>query len=266
MKRFEEREHVIIENEGQKIFGIMHRPLHAPHAPAVLMCHGFAGNKIGRYRIYVQLAQQLARVGIATLRFDFRGSGESEGEFSEMTIDTEVSDALKGLEWLRKQPHIDAKRIGMLGNSFGGAIAVLAAERDGRIMSLALLAALFNSVQWRRKWEAFLSNTADESAQKEMARLLDGNAPGAGFYKSFMTLNVEPCLHSLKNVPLLHIHSESDTRVGLDQADHYKRCREAASAETKWIRLQKSDHDFSSSDERILLVDQVVDWFTKTLT
>ena len=264
-QRTEERELVIYNNEGQQIYGVLHKPIGVEKAPAVLMCHGFAGNKIGRYRIYVMLAQKLAEAGIASLRIDFRGCGESEGDFSDVTVETEVSDARKGLEFLRKHSAIDSSKIGILGNSFGGAIAVHAAFQDQHIKSIALLAPLFNCAQWRKKWEAVMSNSADESAYKEMTRLLDGNAPGPAFYPSFFKLNLDKEMEGLNNVPFLHIHSDKDERVGQDQAEHYRRCRQEAKADSKWIRLQKCDHDFSSAEERKLLVDETVQWFSKTL-
>lgn len=265
MKKIEERECVVIENEGQKIFGMLHRPLGEQKFPAVLMCHGFAGQKMGKYRIYVLIAQRLAALGIASLRIDFRGSGESEGDFADMTIESEVSDALKSLEFLRRNPHIDSNRLGLLGNSFGGAIAVLAASRDQHVKSIALLAALFSSHQWRKHWESLTHNNHDIAAQKEAARMLDGHVPGKAFYREFFALDLEPSLCSLHNIPLLHIHSEKDERVGIEQAEEYKRCRQRASAQTHYVRLQNSDHDFSLADERSLLIDEVSNWFAKTL-
>lgn len=265
MKIIEEREHVVLMNEGQKIFGMFHRPLENPKAPAVLICHGFAGQKMGKYRIYVLIAQQLVAKGIATLRIDFRGSGESEGDFSDMTITGEVNDALKGLEFLRNNPHIDSNRIGLLGNSFGGAIAVLAASKDQKVKSMALLAALFNSQQWQKHWELLGSNKADVAIQKEIARILDGHIPGPAFYREFFKLDLEPALKTLHAVPFLHIHSLNDERVGIEQAQEYARCRADSPCETRYIKLHKSDHDFSFVDERSMIVEEVAQWFAKTL-
>jgi alpha/beta superfamily hydrolase len=265
MDKFEERECVFIDNEGQKIFGVLHHPLASHKVPVVLTCHGFAGTKIGKYRIYVNLAEQLAKVGIATLRIDFRGSGESEGLFSDMTINSEVSDVLKSLDFLRHHHQIDMNRIGILGNSFGSVISVLAANRDHLIKSMVLLAPLFDNKQWKSQWEAINSKNADPNALKEMARMLDGHTPGQAFFKEFFQLDLEPHLLALKNVPLLHIHSENDQRVGVQQAEEYKRCRKDALASTKWVNLQKSDHDFSNSEERSMIIKEVVDWFSKTL-
>lgn len=268
MQKFEERSCVILENDGQKIFGMLHCPLKATakKTPAVLMCHGFAGNKSGRYRIYVSLAQELAKAGIASLRIDFRGSGDSEGDFSEMTVETEVSDVLKGLDFLHSHPQVDPERIGLLGNSFGGAVAVLAASQYGHVKSLVLLAAIFNSQQWRQKWEKLQSKGNDSNIMEEMMRTYDGNIPGKGFYHSFFKLDVEPHLSRLKEIPLLLIHSENDERVSIIEAEQYMRCRQQVPAETRFIRLNKCGHDFSYSDERHTAIDNTVKWFSNTLS
>lgn len=264
MQQFETRELVCLENEGQKIYGMLHLPLKPKLVPAVVMCHGLAGNKIGKYRIYVLLAQQLAKEGIATLRFDFRGSGESEGDFSDMTVESEVSDALKALEFLKTNSRIDPYRIGMLGNSFGGPIAVLAAQEYKHIKSMVLLAALFHSKPWLELWKS-LSTSNVEERNKEISRIMDGNILGSKFYQSFFQLNIEQSLASLNDVPMLHIYSEKDERIQKEQSDHYKRCRQNATAKTNWISLTKCDHDFSNTEERTLLIDETVKWFKSTL-
>ena len=56
----EERESIILKNHGQKLFCIFHKPAHRKNCPAVLLCHGLGGHKVGRYRLYVSLAKHLA--------------------------------------------------------------------------------------------------------------------------------------------------------------------------------------------------------------
>jgi alpha/beta superfamily hydrolase len=268
--RCEERIPIIFENEGKKIFGVLHRPLSEKPVPVVVMCHGFAGNRIGKYRIYVLLAQRLAQMNIATLRFDFRGSGESEGDFADMTLETELSDALKALAFVRTCEGIDLHRIGLLGNSFGSAVAVLAAQKDLQenlpIKSLALLAPLFNSKSWLQKWEALKKgDPKDEGAQQELSRVLDGNVPGSAFYPSFFKLNLKKPLEALLHLPFILAYSERDERISEEQIELFKESRYHAHAETEWVALQKSDHVFSHAEERFMMVEKIAQWFSKTL-
>ena len=60
MSLYEDRESVVLENKGQKIFGIIHKPKVSGPIPAVLMCHGLGGHKTGKYRMYVLLAEKLS--------------------------------------------------------------------------------------------------------------------------------------------------------------------------------------------------------------
>lgn len=267
MQRQEERLGVVIDNKGQKIFGVLHKPFTKSVAkyPAVLICHGFAGNKVGKHRIYVSLAEKLASAGIASLRIDFRGCGDSEGNFSEMTLEGEVSDALCGLNFLESHPDLDAARLGLVGCSFGAAVGVIAASRYPSIKSLTLYAALYSSNQWLKQWQALQANQAGENAQKDMQRITEGNIPGKAFFEEFFKLNLEPHLASLQHVPMLHIHSILDEKVSIEQAENYLRCRQGALGETKSVRLQKSDHEFSNVEERKFVIDETAQWFSKTL-
>lgn len=263
MAKMENREFVRFENQGQNIYGTFHIPITSEKCPVVVMCHGFAGNRIGRFRIYVLLAQRLSQLGIASLRFDFRGSGESDGDFSEMSIEGEVGDALEALKFVKNHPQIDPQRIGMLGNSFGGAVAVLTACKDKNVKSLALLAALFNSDLWKKRWEAL--KTADDASKKELSKLLEEHTLGVAFLKEFFMLNIENAMQKIQDLPMLHIHSERDERVGIDQAEHYLRCRKDVKGETRSIRLTQSGHDFSNSEERNMVIEETANWFLRTL-
>ena len=74
--------------DQQRLYGMLHSPdTPAPATgwPSVVVLHGFTGNRIEGHRNFVLLARKLAARGVACLRFDFRGSGESQGDFSEMT-------------------------------------------------------------------------------------------------------------------------------------------------------------------------------------
>ncbi len=261
----ENRESIIIDNNGQKIFGIIHRPLNqTKKSPAVLICHGLGGNKIGKHRLYVQLAQQLASLGITALRFDFRGSGDSEGEFYDMTIDNEVSDAKKAFEFLKNDPQIDASRVAIFGRSFGGVVAILLANICQGIKSMALWAPVFSGTQWRKQWE-MIQNAGLSQEKREELMTIDGMRPGNRFFEQLFALDLTDKVSALSNLPLLHIHGEKDTLVNTLHADQYVEVRSQAAAKNKFMRLPHSDHDFSHHSERALALEESVKWFQETL-
>ena len=137
------REPISFVNEGQKLIGVLHRPVAAyrDKIPAVVLFHGFTGTKVERHRIFVKAAEALAREGIAALRFDFRGSGDSEGDFEDMTLPGEISDARVSLDYVSGVPGVDGNNIGILGLSMGGAVAASVSD-DPRVRSVVMWSAV----------------------------------------------------------------------------------------------------------------------------
>lgn len=260
----ESRECIVINNGGKKIFGVIHRPLSKSKCPAVLICHGLGGNKVGKHRVYVQLAERLAGLGITALRIDFRGSGDSEGEFADMTIDHEVSDALAALEFLKHDPQIDVANISIFGRSFGGVVAILAANKWDGIKSIALWAPVYSGEQWKKQWELIQSANLTPERKEEMM-CIDGMRPGNAFFEQLFALNLSHDVSSLSHLPLLHIHGEKDTLVDILHADQFVNARKNAKAITKFIRLPNTDHDFSNIRERIQALNESVNWLQHSL-
>lgn len=121
------------------------QPLERP-VPAVLFVHGSGPvdrdeNTRGfRGNIFNTLAHQLARHGIASLRYDKRGVGRSRGIFRKASFTDLVNDAKAAIRSLRTRPEVDGAKIFAVGHSEGGYIVpILAAEgfTPGGIVSLA---------------------------------------------------------------------------------------------------------------------------------
>lgn len=264
MQKVEERESVILLNRGQKIFGVMHRPINQDKYPAILICHGLGGHKSGKFRLYVSLATLLSKAGIGCLRIDFRGSGDSEGEFHEMTLEGEVSDALVGLDFLSKDPHVDPQRIGLFGRSIGGAVAILSAKKFNNIKTLAMWAPVFSGEQWIDKWKLLHTEGLSQEHRIELMRI-NGQVPGYEFYKQLFSIQMEHELPALEKMALLHIHGKKDNIVDIEHADKYMQYRNPTKAETKFIRLDNSDHDFSDPIEQRVALDETCQWFKRTI-
>ena len=84
-------------------------------------------SRLGNYRLFADLASNLARQGIAVLRLDDRGVGQSEGDSRLVTTADLMRDAQAALGYLRVRPSIDPTRTGLVGHGEGGNVALLAA-------------------------------------------------------------------------------------------------------------------------------------------
>ncbi len=140
-------EEVFFENrvDEVKLAGTLTLPeSDGPH-PAALLVSGTGPNDrdqlIWGHRVFLVLADYLTRHGIAVLRSDDRGVGRSTGNYDTATFEDFARDALAGVAYLKTRPEIDAKRIGLIGHSEGGAIAPMAASASPDVAYLVLMAA-----------------------------------------------------------------------------------------------------------------------------
>lgn len=107
--------------------------------PVVVLMHGFMANK--SLQPIKGIAKDLLKSGFACVRFDFDGHGRSEGMFSEMTVETELSDARVILDYVFNLPFVS--KVFLVGHSQGGVVAGMIAGEYGsdRIAAIVLLAA-----------------------------------------------------------------------------------------------------------------------------
>jgi len=137
---FAKMEKIEIDGAMGKLRGIVTIPddMDGKKIPTVIIFHGFTGNKYEA--IHNAIADSLLAHGIASVRFDFNSHGESDGDFSKMSIDNELEDARRIYNYTRSLPFV--RKIGIVGHSQGGVIAVLLSSELGKkkIKSVALLA------------------------------------------------------------------------------------------------------------------------------
>ena len=94
------------------------------------------------FQPFRQIADALARRGIAVLRMDDRGTGESGGTFKGSTSADFAEDARAGLAYLRTRPEIRSDRLGVLGHSEGAIIAPMVADKEPGLSAIVLLAGI----------------------------------------------------------------------------------------------------------------------------
>jgi fermentation-respiration switch protein FrsA (DUF1100 family) len=123
-----------LQSDGLTLWGELHRPPGAGPFPGLIVCHGLpAGPPDPTDRGYADLADRLAGEGYATLIFNFRGAGASQGNFEAAGW---VRDARAALDWLAARPEVDPARIGLIGFSAGALTGTVLAAEDDRIAAL----------------------------------------------------------------------------------------------------------------------------------
>ncbi len=137
---------------SRQVFGLFHPAEEArSNDTAVLICPPFGQEGLRTHRFFKVLAERLARTGIATLRFDFYGSGDSPGDESQGELDGWRRDLCSAHEELRRRA--PAARIVWVGARLGATLAVLAA-RNGRCDPVRLV--LWEPVIDGRRYARFL--------------------------------------------------------------------------------------------------------------
>jgi uncharacterized protein len=128
---------VSIPSAGLRLHGALGTPANlrpGERRAAFLVLHGFGTSSESEG--VRQPTRVLGEFGYVTLRFDMRGCGKSEGEFGRVICLEQVEDLGNALDFLARHPAVDPDRIGVIGSSFGGAVAVYAAGTNPRIAAV----------------------------------------------------------------------------------------------------------------------------------
>ncbi|WP_394155756.1 alpha/beta hydrolase family protein [Loktanella salsilacus] len=136
---------VTLSSGGQELVGTLLLPGGDP-APVVLMLHGFTGSRdelatpAVENGVFAHTAAVLADKGFASLRIDFRGSGESTADitYEATTFEGQIADALAAVDYLEGLDAIDTSDINLIGWSQGGLVAAAVAGRSDKLDAVAL--------------------------------------------------------------------------------------------------------------------------------
>ena len=240
---------------GKALRGMLHLPpaaLKRP-APSVVLLHGFTGNRMESHWMFVKCSRALAQTGVASLRFDFYGSGESEGEFREMTLRGEIADGRAAVAFLRGQKGIDPERVGLLGLSLGGAVAAALAPS---VQAKALV--LWSAVAHTARLRDLVKESTKEIPGKPGAIEFDAREISPRLIDD--VLKVEPIRHLARyKGPTLIIHPEKDTVIPVFHARDFF---QAVSAETKELAIiAGADHVYTSIPWEQQVIARTVQWF-----
>lgn len=250
-----ERSLTFEDREGHRVSATLCRPERQTDR-AVVLCHGFMGFKDSwTNRTF---SEGFARQGVATLRFDFFGHGQSAGNLKDLLLSTLTQQTQEAIALLR-QEHF--KRIGLLGSSFGGLIALLTAAQTPSLAGLGLRCPVFD-------FPALLRERFGETAIG-IWRLL-GRVPSAFAPIPFHYQFYEECLEHDPRVaaralalPTVIVHGEVDDVIPIahvqDLAQHIK-------APTSLHIIPGADHRFSQPPDFQRMTDLLITSLTAYLS
>ena len=256
-------EELQIENEGRTIPATLVIPEGKENYPLVVMNHGFAGSR-NENGGFTKIAESLAESGIASVRFDFAGCGDSKADFKEFNLKNNMSDVNACLEYVLSNKPVDKENIGVFGYSMGGALTVLLTENeDNPYEAMALLAPAVN------KDEAFFSDVDNQlkEAKEKGYYSLDWFGKelhvGADYYEGLKAAfdvfdkydNTRDCIV---------IYGDSDTTILPEHSKAF-----ADKMEVESVMIEGADHGYGmysdQPDVTKKLIDTVTSFFINEL-
>jgi alpha-beta hydrolase superfamily lysophospholipase len=250
----------LIKAQSYNLFSVIHLPSSGIGPfPVVIICHGLGGSKVGRFRYPIQLSEHLANNGIASVRFDFRGSGDSEGNFVETTPERCVEDLKSMMKWASEEALFDTSRLGLFGRSFGGIISLLcAAENPKAVSALAVQSPPFAFDLYCKRGPSHIKiEKGDFFFQQEKM--------SQPFVDQVNRLEMASIMEQLHNIPFLHIGAGRDDVVPTEHAKKYERVRKETEAPTRFTILPDADHILSNISDRQTALKESSNWFIRHL-
>jgi uncharacterized OsmC-like protein/alpha-beta hydrolase superfamily lysophospholipase len=218
--------------EGQRLAARLELPLDEVPEAWAIFAHCFTCGKDIKAAYHISKA--LAARGIAVLRFDFTGLGESDGEFADTTFSSNVEDLVAAAGYLEQQHQAPAL---LIGHSLGGAAVLQAAARMAAVKAVAVIGAPADPTHVTRHLGAARERIQRQGeAEVELAgktiRLRKG------FLEDLEKHRMEETIRGL-NRPLLILHAPQDEVVGIENAG---RIFQAARHPKSFISLDAADH------------------------
>jgi putative redox protein len=241
--------------QGERLSARLDLPLDEKPLAYALFAHCFTCNK--NFNAVFNINRALANEGIAVLRFDFTGLGESEGDFSQTSIRSNVEDLVVAAEFLKAE--FEAPKL-LIGHSLGGAAVLQAASRISSAVAVATIAAPFDPSDLGR---------ALGSSRRQIEERGEADITIAGrtfvirkqFLDDLEQVNMKDAIGNL-NRALLIFHSPKDSVVGIGNAG---RIFEAARHPKSFISLDGGDHLLSNRRDSQYTGTVLAAWVQKYL-
>lgn len=250
---------VFQNNRGQNLVGVMHHGQGKAPRPCLLLCHGFAGTKIGGSRRFVEFARYAVKHNLSVFRFDFAGSGDSDGDLVDLTMDLELDDLQAAINVVTTMNDVGLERIGVVGHCLGAVTAIRGSARDSRI---------YKTVAWAPFTD--LAGTMLRLIGEEAFCVLQEGDDADFLYNEQLfrcghkILNQSYDLNMFEEIiwvrqPLLVIHGTEDATVPLQDVEKLMEFAQGTPGEKRLEVLEGAHHSFPYHQQE--LFELTVKWF-----
>lgn len=243
---------ISIENRsGHTLRGILNFPEGKETAPVLINIHGFGGNKSGYKNLHTHMARTLEANGIACVRFDMYGNGESDGEFEDMTFTSLLEDTEDIYRWVLKQEWTDKDQVILSGQSMGGYVASCAAPR---LKPSKLVLMCPGGGMWY--------GALERAQALEEKGIFFADVEGLKFSTAFnKDLHQYEPFSTAKGYdgPVVLIRGTGDELVSEEACEKY---RELYKDTCTYVPIEGGNHNFSSIPTRMACEKAIVDFVT----
>jgi putative redox protein len=239
--------------QGKRLAARLDLPMDEKPSAYAVFAHCFTCTK--NLNAVVNINRALASKGIAVLRFDFTGIGESEGDFQETNFSTNVSDLVAAADFLGS--NFESPKL-LIGHSLGGAAVLQAAARIPSAAAVATIAAPFNLVDVARHLGG--SGQKRGAGGEQTITLAGREFPiTTQFLHDLEQTRME---HAVQNLgrPLVVLHSPEDDLVRMENAEGIFR---TARQPKSFISLDSADHLLSNKADSTYVGSLLAEWVRK---
>jgi pimeloyl-ACP methyl ester carboxylesterase len=228
---------------------------------AVVMLHGFGSSRDEVGGLFAMQAADLAAEGIASLRIDFRGYGESAGDMADTTLEGLVADAAAARSFLAEVEGVEASRIGVVGYSFGAAVAMLEPDAFASVVVWGQMGDL------QAEFHEFLGQDFYDTAASQGVASADLGwrtiALKQAFFESLARHDLADRFAGYAG-PFLTIAGEADPAAG-----YFDQYVGLAAGPTEAVVIPEADHMLGVFSDQPEIGQQVIDkttaWLRETL-
>lgn len=205
-------------------------------------------------RILVETCLALQSIGIAALRFDFSGNGQSDGEFAETNFTTHINEMNSAIQLMKSK---GIQWIGLAGHSMGAAISLLTASENRAVQAVCTLAGRYSGLNAMQ----LLSNINKKELHDTGRISFVSRGRSLELKEQFFTdaqSYLLPDIVSKLNLPLLAVHGDQDEIIPIEEL---ALCMKLKPVETETVTIKGADHMFSDNKLRHKISTSIAEWF-----